>query len=61
MQAVGMVARFQSCPKDSHATVVKIFFRYLKGTSEFGLWYPNDQKFDLTAYTDADWVGSLDD
>ena len=34
MQAVGMVARFQACPKESHVIAVKRIFRYLKGTSE---------------------------
>ena len=61
MQAVGMVSRFQSFPKNSHVLAVKRIFRYLKGTTEFGLWYPKNQRFNLIAYTDADWAGSLDD
>ena len=32
MQAVGLVARFQSAPKETHVTVVKRIFKYLKGT-----------------------------
>jgi hypothetical protein len=40
MQAVGKVARFQATPKESHVLVGKRIFRYLKGTKEFGLWYP---------------------
>jgi hypothetical protein len=40
MQAVGQVARFQAAPKESHVLAVKRIFRYLKGTEEFGLWYP---------------------
>ena len=32
-----------------------------KGTVEFGLWYPKNQRFNLIAYTDADWACSLDD
>jgi hypothetical protein len=40
MQAVGQVARFQEAPKESHVLAVKRIFRYLKGTEEFGLWYP---------------------
>ena len=56
-----MVVGFQLCPKESHATSVKRIFRYLKGTSKFGLWYPNDQFFYLLAQTDANWEGSLDD
>jgi hypothetical protein len=40
MQEVGQVARFQAAPKKSHVSAVKRIFRYLKGTEEFGLWYP---------------------
>ena len=32
MQVVGVVARSQSTPRDSHVQEVKITFRYLKGT-----------------------------
>ena len=40
MQVVGLVSRFQSSPKEMHVTVVKRIFKYLKGTMEYGLWYP---------------------
>jgi hypothetical protein len=40
MQAVGQVAQFQEAPKESHVLSVKRIFIYLKGTKEFGLWYP---------------------
>ncbi|KAJ9538527.1 hypothetical protein OSB04_031260 [Centaurea solstitialis] len=33
-------------------------FRYLKGHSKFGLWYPHDSPFDLIAYTDSDYGGA---
>jgi hypothetical protein len=61
MQAVGQVARFQAAPKESHVLVVKKIFRYLKGTKEFGLWYPKGKDLSLMAYTDADWAGCIDD
>jgi hypothetical protein len=61
MQAVGLVARFQSTPKETHVQAVKRIFRYLKGTLDFGLWYSRSKDFTLTTYTDADWVGSIDD
>ena len=28
---------------------------------EYGLWYPKSQDFTLKSFTDADWVGSVDD
>jgi hypothetical protein len=61
MQAVGQVARFQAAPKESHVLAVKRIFRYLKGTEEFGLWYPKGKDLSLIAYTDADWAGCIDD
>ena len=33
----------------------------MKGTLDFGLWYPIVKDFTLIAYTDADWAGSMDD
>ena len=37
MHAVFQVARFQASPKDSHLLAVKRIFKYLKGTTEYGL------------------------
>ena len=41
--------------------VVKIILRYIKGTMDYGLWYPKNNNFTLRAFTDADWAGSIDD
>jgi hypothetical protein len=40
MQAIGLVRRFQSNPKENHVLVVKRIFRYSQGTIDYGLWYP---------------------
>jgi hypothetical protein len=61
MHVVCLVARFQEEPKKEHVTVVKRIFRYLKGTLDYGLWYPNDIKFTLNACTNADWARCVDD
>jgi hypothetical protein len=55
------VARFQAAPKESHVLAVKRIFIYLKGTEEFGLWYPKGKDLSLIAYTDEDWAGCIDD
>jgi hypothetical protein len=34
------VPQFQEAPNESHVLEVKRISRYLKGTKEFGLWYP---------------------
>jgi hypothetical protein len=61
MQAVGQVAGFQETPKESHVLAVKRIFKYLKGTKEFGLWYPKGKDLSLIAYTDADWASCIND
>ena len=61
MQAIGLVARFQAAPKETHVQAVKRIFRYLKGTLDYGLWYPRGEDFTLTTYTDANWARSVDD
>nr|GEW92463.1 hypothetical protein [Tanacetum cinerariifolium] len=40
---------------------VKRIFRYLRGKTHLGLWYPKDSPFNLVAYSDSDYAGvSLD-
>ncbi|GJY16344.1 retrovirus-related pol polyprotein from transposon TNT 1-94 [Tanacetum coccineum] len=39
---------------EKHLHAVKIIFKYLRGTVNRGLWYPNDSSISLTAYVDAD-------
>ncbi|KAK6138711.1 hypothetical protein DH2020_027543 [Rehmannia glutinosa] len=51
--AVGVCARFQSTPKESHMTAAKRILRYLKGCQEVGLWYPKEGGFKLIGYSDS--------
>jgi hypothetical protein len=57
MLSVGMCARYQAAPKESHMMAVKRVFRYLIHTPTFGLWYPKGSSFELVGYSDSDWVG----
>ena len=57
MFAVCLCARFQSCPKESHLNAVKRILRYLKGTLNFGLWYPKCHELPLCGFSDADFGG----
>ncbi|KAK6160684.1 hypothetical protein DH2020_004065 [Rehmannia glutinosa] len=50
---VGVCARFQSAPKESHMTTAKRILRYLKGSQEVGLWYPKEGGFKLIGYSDS--------
>jgi len=61
IQEVGQVGRFQAAPKESHIIVVKRIIRYLKGTTEYGLWYPQGNNLTIQAFKDEDWEGSIDD
>ena len=36
---VGVYARFQASPKESHLTVVKRIIHYINGTFDYGIWY----------------------
>ena len=58
MYSVCLCARFQSQPKESHLNAVKRIFKYLKGTSDLGLFYPSSSSFDLIGFSDADYAGS---
>ena len=52
--SVGVCARYQAAPKESHLVAVKRIFRYLAHSSHFGLWYPKGSSFSLCGYTDSD-------
>nr|GEY34160.1 retrovirus-related Pol polyprotein from transposon TNT 1-94 [Tanacetum cinerariifolium] len=58
--AVCMCARYQASPTKKHLEALKRVFRYLRGTINWGLWYPKDTVMALTAYADADHVGFQD-
>ncbi|KAK2382297.1 putative mitochondrial protein [Trifolium repens] len=57
MFSVCMCARYQSCPKESHLKAVKRILKYLKGTSNFGLWYSKGNDCSLVGYSDSDFAG----
>ncbi|XP_070025509.1 secreted RxLR effector protein 161-like [Nicotiana sylvestris] len=59
--SVGLCARFQANPKESHLTNVKSILRYLKGTTDLCLWYPKGSNFNLVGYVDADYAVFLVD
>ncbi|GKA82632.1 retrovirus-related pol polyprotein from transposon TNT 1-94 [Tanacetum coccineum] len=57
---VCMCARYQASPTKKHLEALKRVFRYLRGTINWGLWYPKDTAMALTAYADADHAGCQD-
>ncbi|XP_019258692.1 PREDICTED: uncharacterized protein LOC109236907 [Nicotiana attenuata] len=59
--SVGLCARFQSNPKESHLKAAKRILRYLKGTQDLVLYYPSGENFDIVGYADGDYAGFLVD
>ncbi|GJT14111.1 hypothetical protein Tco_0861153 [Tanacetum coccineum] len=57
---VCMCDRYQAMPTKKHLEAIKRVFRYLRGTINMGLWYPNDTAMALTTYADAHHVGCQD-
>ncbi|GJT71802.1 retrovirus-related pol polyprotein from transposon TNT 1-94 [Tanacetum coccineum] len=60
VQAVCYCARYQARPTEKHLKEVKRIFRYLRGTTNMGLWYPKDSSFELIAFSDADHARCID-
>ena len=56
-----MCVRYQVNPKESHMTALKRIIKYVKTTTEFGVWYSKDTNDVLARYSDADWAGNADD
>ena len=59
--AVNKVSQFMQSPTTPHWAAVKRIIRYLKGSLSHGITLKPISSFDLHAYSDADWAGSLDD
>nr|GEU53144.1 uncharacterized mitochondrial protein AtMg00810-like [Tanacetum cinerariifolium] len=58
--AICMCARYQAWPTEKHIHAVKRIFRCLRGTVNWGLWYPKDSSVALIAFADADHAGFQD-
>ncbi|GKC65564.1 retrovirus-related pol polyprotein from transposon TNT 1-94 [Tanacetum coccineum] len=61
MFSVCLCARFQEDPKTSHLEAVKRIFRYIKGTTHLGLWYPKGSGIETIVYADSDHAGDYVD
>jgi histone deacetylase 1/2 len=55
------VCQFLHGPTTTHWSVVKRILRYIKGTLQIGLTFKRSSSQLLSAFSDADWVGCLDD
>ncbi|GJY11664.1 hypothetical protein Tco_0380973 [Tanacetum coccineum] len=59
--SVWLCACFQENPKTTHLEAVKRIFRYIRGTSHLGLWYPKGTEIEAIVYADSDHAGNYVD
>ena len=59
--SVGVGARFQANPKESHMTAIKRILRYINATTNFGMYFFRDTNLELARYSNADWARNVDD
>ena len=58
--SVGVCARYQANPKESHMTALKRIIKYVKIIANFRVWYSKDTNDVLAGYSDANWPGNAD-
>jgi len=61
MYGVILISRFMSNPTKSHWFAAKRILRYLKKTTELGIYYKKGGDANIVAYTNSDFAGDLDD
>eukprot|EP00253_Pinus_taeda_P031742 PITA_31742 len=59
--AVNRLSQAMVQPTKMFWKVAKHVLRYLRGTSQYGLWYRRIEGVKLQGFTDADWAGSPSD
>jgi hypothetical protein len=61
---VGFLSKYMSKPGKEHWTIVKRVFKYLCGTTNYGLCYKGrpglDKVVEIHGFVDAGWAGDLD-
>lgn len=58
---VSVISRFMEKPTELHQQMIKRVLRYVKGTIELGIFYKRGGEEKLTAYTDSDYAGDVED
>ncbi|XP_050901883.1 secreted RxLR effector protein 161-like [Lathyrus oleraceus] len=60
--SVSVISKFMHDPRKTYMITAKRILRYVKGTKEYGLLFPNRSKGDkseLIGYSDSDWCGDI--
>lgn len=59
--SVCLISRFMTSPRESHWLAAKRILRYVRGTTELGVFYKKGETGSkLMVYTDSDYAGDLD-
>ncbi|XP_027186900.1 secreted RxLR effector protein 161-like [Cicer arietinum] len=61
MYATSLLSRFMRSRTKTHFATSKRVLRYVKGTTQFGIWYKPSENGSLIGYVDSDWAGNIDD
>ena len=59
--SINKVCQFLHAPTTTHWTAVKRILRYINGTRTLGLTFQKSSSTLLSAFSDADWAGDMDD
>jgi histone deacetylase 1/2 len=59
--AVNKVCQFLHSPTTIHWSAVKRILRYIKGTTKLGIKFSKSESMLVSAFSDADWAGCVDD
>jgi len=57
----GLLSRFMSSPSNIHMGIAKRVLKYIRGTTNLGIWYLKTGGVKLIGYANSDWAGSVDD
>ncbi|PON68952.1 hypothetical protein PanWU01x14_092690 [Parasponia andersonii] len=58
---VSTLSQFKHSPCEAYLEVVYQILKYLKGTAGMGQFFKKNSKRSIDAFTNADWVGAIDD
>ncbi|CAL5403117.1 unnamed protein product [Camellia sinensis] len=61
MHGVSLISRYMEHPTELHLLAAKRIFRYLKGTTDFGILYRKGEQSSLIGFTDSDYAGDSND
>ncbi|CAL5351786.1 unnamed protein product [Camellia sinensis] len=61
MHGVSLISRYMEHPTELYLLAAKRIFRYLKGTTDFGILYKKGEQSGLIGFTDSDYAGDSND